>query len=249
MRKDVPRQRALPRNGTVPLERALSKLGIASRGQTREWILAGRLQVDGKTATDPLAPVRPENSRFVLDGKLLGASERRLVAFHKPRGCVTTRHDPDGKKTIYDFLPPELHSLHAVGRLDQQTSGLLLLTNDTRLSDFLTDPANAIERAYVVEVRGEWTTSVSHQAMQGIDDQGERLGVQQVEIQKSSGRESRLLLTLCEGKNREIRRLCKALGHEVQKLKRIRYGNVLLDNLPSGAWTDVELPTNSPFPV
>lgn len=242
-------KRALPGNGTVPLERALSKLGLASRGETRAWTLAGRLTINGKIITDPLAPVSPEKSTFALDGVPLLTPEFRLVAFHKPRGCVTTRSDPDGKSTIYDHLPPELRSLHAVGRLDQNTSGLLLLTNDTRLSDALTDPRQAVPRAYIAEVRGHWTEEHSQRARAGITDQGEILGAQDIQILKASGRESRILLTLCEGKNREIRRLCKALGHEIQKLKRVRFGDQELGDLAVGAWRDVERPAaNRPEP-
>jgi len=234
------RPRALPRNGTVPLERALSKLGLASRGETKAWVLAGRLAVDGRVLTDPLALVNPEKSVFTLDGQDLQTPEFRLVAFHKPRGCVTTRSDPDGKPTIYTHLPPELRALHAVGRLDQNTSGLLLLTNDSKLSDYLTDPVNGIPRAYVAEVRGLWTPADSERAQTGITDAGETLRADSVELLKASGRESRLLLTLCEGKNREIRRLCKALGHEVLKLKRVRYGAVELGELAVGEWRDLE---------
>jgi 23S rRNA pseudouridine2605 synthase len=228
------RPKVLPRNGTVPLERALSKLGLASRGETKAWVLAGRLTVNGEVIQDPLWAVNPEQSVFALDGHDLQAPEFCLLAFHKPRGCVTTRSDPDGKSTIYDHLPVQYRNLHAVGRLDQNTSGLLLLTNDTRLSDYLTDPHNAVARAYVVEVRGLWAEKATKQALAGVSDQGEELSVQAVEVLKSSGRESRLLLTLCEGKNREIRRLCKILGHEVLKLKRVRYGRVELGDLAVG---------------
>ena len=240
MQQSSPRPRALPRNGTVPLERALSKLGLASRGETRAWVLEGRLSVDGCIRTDPQFLVNPEKALFSLDGADLRAPSFRLVAFHKPRGCVTTRHDPDGKATIYDHLPPELRSLHAVGRLDQQTSGLLLLTNDSRLSDYLTDPKNGVSRAYVAEVRGLWTSADTEKALAGVKDLEEVLSAQSVEILKSSGRESRLLLNLGEGKNREIRRLCKALGHEILKLKRVRYGAVELGALAPGEWREMK---------
>lgn len=132
-----------------------------------------------------------------------------------------------------------MRSLHAVGRLDQNTSGLLLLTNDTRLSEFLTNPVHKIPRVYVAEVRGRWQNAACEKAVAGLTDGDEFLQVHQVEVLKCSGRESRILLTLCEGKNREVRRLCKCLGHEVLKLKRIQYGKLSLGDLPLGQWREV----------
>ncbi|GHV11266.1 pseudouridine synthase [Fibrobacterales bacterium] len=232
---------------TVPLERALSKLGIASRTETRTWILEGRLSVNGSVVQDTSLMVEPERCNFALDGTPLKIPEFRLILFHKPKGIVCTQNDPDGKPTIYDILPQELHSLQAVGRLDRYTSGLLLLTNNTRCSHFLTDPANKILRTYIAEVRGCWGANDSERALAGILEQGEKLSVNSVEILKSSGRESRLLLSLCEGKNRELRRICKALGHEIQKLKRVAYGEYVLGYLPLGEWKEVKLPSSDKF--
>ncbi|MGV3592596.1 MAG: S4 domain-containing protein, partial [Gammaproteobacteria bacterium] len=116
-------------SGTVPLLRALSKLGLASRTQTAEWIAAGRLAVNGRICRDPALPVVPERDRFALDGEDLAPQARTCIALHKPRGYVTTRSDEKGRRTVFDLLPPALQHLHAIGRLDMQTSGLLLLTN------------------------------------------------------------------------------------------------------------------------
>lgn len=223
-------------SGKVPLERALSKLGLASRSQTRRWVEEGRLEVNGRAVTDPEAPVAPEQDRFALDGKVFRPAADCTVAVHKPRNYVTTRSDEKGRKTVYDLLPPDLRHLHPVGRLDMQTTGLLLLTTDTRLSAFLTDPANAVERVYAVAVRGRVGDEEAEKLSRGIMDDGEVLKAHWFVVRKSSNRESHLTVTLVEGKNREIRRMCKAIGHEVTALKRIAFGPIALDDLPAGQY-------------
>jgi 23S rRNA pseudouridine2605 synthase len=131
--------------------------------------------------------------------------------------------------------------MHAVGRLDQATSGLLLLTNDSILSSYLTDPAHKVMRTYLVSVRGEFTVAQAIEATAGVLDGGERLQCHTVKIQKSSGRESHLEVVLIQGKNREIRRLFKAQGHEVTRLRRIQYGPFKLEDLLSGAWREIPM--------
>lgn len=233
------RQRETAKAGTVPLLRALSKLGLASRTQTQEWIEAGRLSVNGKVVKDPRLAVVPEKDSFALDGVAFRQASRVCIALHKPRGYVTTRSDEKGRKTVFDLLPDSLQSLHAVGRLDMQTSGLLLMTNDTRLSSTLTDPANAVPREYVVSVEGRISEESLLKVTQGVMDAGELLQATKVAVRKLSGRESHLFVTLQEGKNREIRRLFKALGHEVTKLKRIAFGGIALGELESGKYREL----------
>jgi 23S rRNA pseudouridine2605 synthase len=222
--------------GKVPLERALSKLGIASRNQTRQWVVKGRLKVNGRTVTDPAALVVPEQDRFALNGNILKSTVNCTVLVYKPKNYVTTRSDEKGRKTVYDLLPPDLQHLHPVGRLDMQTTGLLLLTTDTKLSAFLTDPANAIERVYAVAVRGRVSDEDMDKLTRGITDAREGLKADQIVIRKLSNCESHLTMTLVEGKNREIRRMCKAIGHEVTALKRIAFGPIALGNLQMGQY-------------
>src|SRR6476660_3204369 len=141
--------------GHVALERALSKLGMASRREARQRIREGDVTVNGRVVGDPLAPVVPERDAIAVAGKTQPAPAWRTIAFHKPRGTVTTRRDPQGRRTVFDVLGEAADGRVAVGRLDLATSALLLLTSDTRLADALTDPANAVVRRYVVTVRGE----------------------------------------------------------------------------------------------
>lgn len=216
--------------GKVTLERALSKLGIASRSETRKWILAGRLKVNGRTVEDPLYHVIPERDKFALDEKILQGDEWRTIMFYKPRGVVTTKSDERGRRTVFDLLPPEFKKLHSVGRLDMATTGLLLLTNDTRLSAYLTDPANVIPRTYLVTVKGMFADEKVKQALLGIIDNGELLKPSKITLRKASHKESHLIVELTEGKNRELRRLFKSLGNEITQLKRIAFGNLKLDD-------------------
>lgn len=220
--------------GKVVLERALSKLGLASRAQTRKWVLEGRLTVDGKVITNPQTLVVPEESRFALDTKVLIPEKDTLILLHKTKGVTTTRSDEKGRKTIYDLLPSHLHRLHSVGRLDMQTTGLLLLTNNTKLSSYLTNPENKIKRVYVVLVRGEIQQKHLDLLLKGIEEDGELLRADEIAVRKISGKESCLVVTLTEGKNREIRRMFKAIGHEVISLKRISFGPFELGELPLG---------------
>jgi 23S rRNA pseudouridine2605 synthase len=154
---------------------------------------------------------------------------------------ITTHSDDKGRVTIFDGLPEDLGYLHAVGRLDQATSGLLLLTNDSRLSSYLTDPTHHVTRTYLVSVRGAFTEAQATEAVVGLVDGGERLQCHSVKIQKQSGRESHLEVVMTQGKNREIRRLFKALGHEVTRLRRIQYGPFKLGDLPSGRWREIPI--------
>lgn len=228
---------AEPRNDKrVTLDRLLSKLGIASRTEAQEWIRAGRVRINQRLVRQPDTWVAWPGDLVTLDDHPLQPGAPQFILFHKPKGVVTTRADEKGRRTIFDLLPPELSRLHAVGRLDQATSGLLLLTNDTALSSHLTDPKQAVPRRYLVTVRGEVTDDTAEAAVKGIEDQGEHLRCSEVTIQKRSGRESHLEVMLTGGKNREIRRLFKALGHEVTRLRRIRFGPFALGDLPPGAW-------------
>ena len=224
--------------GRVPLERALSKLGFASRTEARSLIESGRVKVHGSIEKNPLRPVNPDTAHIEVDRIKTVKESSRILLFHKPKSVLTSKRDPEGRPVIYDLLPPEFHHFHPVGRLDLHTTGLLLLTNDTKLSSFLTDPENEVPRTYLALVKGLVTEEDSARMVAGIEDQGEHLSARTVVIRKASGKESLLELELTEGKNREIRRLLKALGHEVKTLKRIAFGPYTLSDLKAGEWRE-----------
>ena len=213
--------------GRVPLTRALSKLGMLSRSQAVEAIAAGRVRVDGRTVRDGATLIRPERARVEVDGVERQRAPWRTIVFHKPRGVVTTRRDPEGRPTVYDVLGAAATGLIAVGRLDLATSGLLLLTSDTRLADWITDPANGVPRLYAVTVRGRVDTAELDGIAAGIT------------LRKASSRESHLLVELREGRNRQVRRMFDAIGHEVTRLKRVRLGGLVLVGLDAGKFREV----------
>jgi 23S rRNA pseudouridine2605 synthase len=221
----------------VALGRALSKLGILSRAQAVEAVRAGRVTVDGRPVIDPAALVEPERSRITVDGEMKTRAAWRAIVFHKPRGVVTTRSDPDGRPTVYDALGDAARGLVSVGRLDLSTSGVLLLTTDTQLAHWVADPANQVPRIYVVTVRGRIDESAIGRLTSVAGGGSDRACA--VVLRKASGRESHLTIELREGRNRQVRRLFGALGHEVTRLKRVRLGGLQLDALEPGEWREL----------
>jgi 23S rRNA pseudouridine2605 synthase len=177
----------------------------------------------------------PERDRLTVDGQTVQRARWRLILLNKTRGTVTTRRDPEGRPTVFDLVGETGRGLIAVGRLDRATSGLLLLTTDTRLANWLTDPATAIVRRYVATVRGELTDMDAARMMAGIDE----VRAHDVHVRKRSARETHLVIELVEGKNREIRRLCSAVGHEVTALRRVAFGSLEIGDLAPGAWREV----------
>ncbi len=232
----------------MSLDRALSKLGLASRAEARRLIVSGRVRVNGRVVRHPTAPVLLERARISIDGASISAAvpSRRVLLFHKPRGTVTTRRDPEGRRTVFDVLGVAGRGLIAVGRLDLASTGLLIFTNDTQLANRLTDPAKSVSRRYVVTVRGCITPETARQLEQGLvapasrtGGHAERLSASHVQIRKASNRETHLVVELVEGRNRELRRLFAAVGHDTTRVHRISFGQYELGELQPGQWKEV----------
>ena len=234
-------QTARRRPGFVTLDRALSKLGILSRSQARTAIRDGRVRVDGRVVSDPATLVHPARASIVVDGQERRPAAWRTILFNKPRGVVTTSRDPEGRRTVYDVIGDEARGLVCVGRLDLATSGLLLLTSDTQLANFITDPRNAVPRVYIATVRGRLDDSDVATLTRGVDSGRDRLRAESVVLRKVSAKESHVTVELREGRNREVRRLFDAVGHEAIRLKRIRLGGLELGSLEPGRWRDVSI--------
>lgn len=214
----------------------MSKLGLASRSEAIALVLDGRVTVSGRVVWDPGAPVVPETARITIDGAATARSGWLTILLNKPRGVVTTMRDPEGRPTVRDLVADAPGRVVPVGRLDFATSGLLLLTSDTRFGDWITDPANGVPRSYAVTVRGELPDERARLLERGVEHDGAILAATSVLVRKRSARETHLLVTLTEGKNREIRRLFDAVGHEVTKLARVSFGGLELGALQPGRW-------------
>jgi 23S rRNA pseudouridine2605 synthase len=227
------------RPGHVPLNRALSKLAVASRAEATRLILAGRVTLNGTIVRDPATLVVPERAALAVDGRPAARSPWRLILLNKPRGVVTTRRDPHGRPTVFDLVEGVEGHLVAVGRLDFATSGLLLLTTDTRLADWLTDPKNQVPRVYTVTVRGEMGDDAAASLTEGVEVDGEPMSADEAVVRKRSRRETHLVVRLHEGRNREVRRLFEAVGHEVTSLRRVAFGGLELGTLQPGRWREV----------
>ena len=225
--------------GRVGLARALSKLGLTSRAQAREWIEAGRVTVNGRALTDPESRVDPDRDRIVVDGRPTTPAPRVYLMMHKPKGIVTTRSDEHGRRTVYDVLTTAAPGwtdawLFPVGRLDRDSSGLLFLTNDTRWGARLASPDSGIPKTYHVRVRPPITAEDLDRLASGVvlaDGPAVPLAVWVV---RDADRGTWIEVTLSEGRNRQIRRMCVRLGYRVETLVRIRIGGVALGELRPG---------------
>ncbi len=213
------------------LNRFLAAAGIASRRGADELIAAGKVTVNGKPCTDFHFQPAP-NDHVKVNGKLLRQSARLYLALHKPAGFVCTRRDPQVSDTIYDLLPGKFASLFYVGRLDAQTEGLLLLTNDGDFSQQLTHPRFKVEKEYEVVLEEASTPDFLERLRRGVVLDGKRARLKEVERTSRN----RMRVVLEQGMNRQIRRMVARCGNEVKKLRRVRFGHVSVGELPRGHW-------------
>jgi 23S rRNA pseudouridine2605 synthase len=215
----------------VRLNRFLAAAGVGSRRHCDELIAAGRVSINGKTCTDFSA--QPDARDHVkVNGKLVHVVPPLTIMLHKPAGFVSTHRDPHVCDTVFDLLPAKFSRLFNIGRLDTQTEGLLLLTNDGDLAQRLTHPRYEIEKEYEVTLDRAWEPLLASKLMRGIFLDGRRAKIAQLR----SISPTRLRVVLRQGINRQIRRMFEAVGNRVKRLVRIRIGPVRLGDLPPGHW-------------
>lgn len=218
----------------VQLHRAVSKLGWGSRTQAWDWIRAGEVCVDGRVVTDPLAWVDMDRQQITRRGEAPAAKSTIVLALHKPRGVVTTRSDERGRPTVYDLLPTGLPWIFPAGRLDADSEGLLILTNDSSLSVRLTDPDHHVSKTYRVTVSGAPTKQALDALRHGVELENGKTRPAQVRVVSRKPEATILEFVLTEGRNRQIRRMVRAVGHRVRRLVRVAIGGFCLGDLPAG---------------
>jgi 23S rRNA pseudouridine2605 synthase len=233
---DAKRQSKTLRRSLKTLERIISKVGLGSRTDARSWIGAGKVRVNGKVIQNPDHWVDLERDRITFEGRPLQAADKAYILLYKPKGYLTTYRDPEGRPTVYDLTGDVQTWLSPVGRLDLDTSGLLLLTNDTGFAERITNPEHKVAKTYLVKA----STLLS-------DDQLERLrsGVElndgptrpaAVTRLRDAAKYTFLEITITEGRNRQVRRMLEAVDSKVLKLVRVAIGPIRIGDLPIGKW-------------
>jgi 23S rRNA pseudouridine2605 synthase len=221
------------------IAKLLARAGLASRREIERMITEGRVSLDGAVIDTP-ATILTSLKGVSVDGKPVSApAATRLFLFHKPPGFLTAASDPGGRRTIYDRLPPGLPRLVPVGRLDLNTEGLLLMTNDGELKRQLELPSSGVERTYRARVFGDVSQDQLEELIHGIEIEGMRYGAIDANLERRTGRNGWVEMKLTEGKNREVRRVLEHLGLQVSRLIRTAYGPFVLGGLAPGEVTEV----------
>ncbi len=225
---------------TMTLDRVLSRFGLASRTDARTTIQAGRLKVNGKVVRDADLWVRPDQVTLHLDGQRLKPARKTYLVFYKPKGVITSHGDPGERKTIYEYLKDTGKWVSPVGRLDKDTSGLLLLTNDTEFADHVTNPLSKVLKTYLVKTSGILGEETIARLNAGVEmKRGDIASPISVRRLEDRGKYTWLEVVLTEGKNREVRRMIEAVGFKVLKLVRTGLGPLKLAGLEVGKWREL----------
>ena len=214
----------------------ISKAGLGSRTDARGWIHAGKVQVNGRVVENPDQWVDIERDRVSFDGKPLERQDRIYILLYKPTGYITTYKDPEGRPTVYDLLKDVDTFIVPVGRLDLDTSGLLLLTNDTQFAERIMNPEFHVPKTYLVKASVLLTDEQLEQLRRGVALADGPTRPAKVTRLRDSGKYTHLEITLTEGRNRQVRRMIEAIGARVMKLVRVRIGDIAIGDLPIGTW-------------
>jgi pseudouridine synthase len=215
----------------IRLQKFLAQAGVASRRASEELIVGGRVSINGRLATELGVRVTSRDDVRV-DGRRIRPAPAQWFALHKPRGYMSTRSDPEGRRTLYELVTPPMRKLFYVGRLDFDSEGLVLLTNDGDTAHRLLHPRYGIDREYDVEVDRQIDDAALEQLRRGVHLEDGRARARTVRRRGNR----RVVLTLREGRKREVRRMFAELGHEVIRLRRVRYGPIRLGDLEPGEW-------------
>jgi pseudouridine synthase len=234
------------------LERVLSKAGLGSRTQARSWIHEGRVKVNGRVVENPDQWIDFDRDRILFDDKPLRSQERVYVLLYKPTGYLTTFKDPEGRPTVYDLIADVETFVSPVGRLDLDTSGLLILTNDTQFAERLTNPEHKIAKIYLVKCAGLISDEAIGQLARGVELSDGMTRPAEVRRVRDSGKYSHLEIRITEGRNRQVRRMIEAIGSKVLKLVRTAVGPIAIGDLRIGTWrplnaAEVSLLSGSPI--
>lgn len=218
------------------LERVISKAGLGSRTEARRWIHQRRVSVNGEVVENPDTWLDMERDVVLFDGKPLERRERVYILLYKPTGYITTYKDPEGRPTVYELLPDVDTFIAPVGRLDLDTSGLLVVTNDSALTERITNPDSHVPKTYLVKSSTLLSEEQLQQLRDGILLSDGPTRPARVERLRDSGKYTHFEITLTEGRNRQVRRMVEALGAVVLKLVRVQIGTLRIGGLPIGRW-------------
>ena len=223
-------------NKKIRLQVALSRSGITSRRKAASIIAEGRVLVNGAPIVERGFPVDLDNDKIIVDGKGLSIGEKTYIMFNKPRECITSKHDPEGRRTVFDLLPVRFKDLHPVGRLDKDTTGLLILTNDGALTYRLTHPKFEIQKKYRVRCKGKIDPKVIERLEKGIFIDGKKTSRAKVNIVRIDSTETELYIEIHEGRKRQIRNIFLFLRHPVKRIERVAYEFLSMGKLERGEY-------------
>jgi 23S rRNA pseudouridine2605 synthase len=230
------------------LQKVLSQAGVASRRLSEELITQGRVQVNGETVTALGTKADPDVDEIKVDGRRIQTQKRkRYILLHKPRGYITSRSDPEGRPTVLDLLRGVREYIYPVGRLDYDSEGLLILTNDGELATRLTHPRHEVDKVYEARVRGVPDAHTLERLAKGVTIDGRRTAPAKIRVIDSPNKrpaekekeQTRIELAIHEGRQRQVRKMFDAVGHPVVRLKRVRIGPIADPDIPMGHWRDL----------
>lgn len=226
------------------LQKVMAHAGIASRRKSEDIIAEGRVKVNGETVTEMGTKVNPDRDVIEVDGEIISKEKRVYILLNKPQGYICTVDDPRGRNTVLDLVDDVKQRIYPVGRLDYDTSGLLMLTNDGQLTYILTHPSHEINKTYLTEVKGRLDTKNADRLRKGVELEDGMTAPAQLEIKEREENNTLFTLTIHEGRNRQVRRMCEKIGLPVISLKRISVGPLTLEGLSEGEYrnlTDKEI--------